>query len=113
MDQIVNLSDSVNDRKEAADLILRDRLALVRTKLANERTLFAYVRTLLYLLTAGVGILEIDSIRHLKIIAYVSLFFSIFLFFRGLLRFWQLGRRLRDYVPKGPFLHDIPEQPEN
>lgn len=102
--------DTMSDKKLPEELILRDRLALVRTKLANERTLFAYVRTSLYLLTAGIGILEIDSIRHLRVIAYVSLFFSVVLFFKGFLRYWQLRHRLKRYVPEGPFLSDAPEQ---
>ena len=38
------------------ELILRDYLAIERTKLANVRTLFSYIRTSLYLLTAGIGI---------------------------------------------------------
>jgi putative membrane protein len=35
------------------ELILRDHLALDRTKLANERTLLAYVRTSLMMVAAG------------------------------------------------------------
>jgi putative membrane protein len=35
------------------ELILRDHLALDRTRLANERTLLAYLRTALMLLVAG------------------------------------------------------------
>lgn len=101
--------DTVNDKKPPEELILRERLALVRTKLANERTLFAYVRTSLYLLTAGIGILEIDSIRHLRIIAWLSLFFSVVLFFKGFVRYWQLNRRLKHYVSGGSFLRDDPE----
>jgi putative membrane protein len=35
------------------ELILRDHLALDRTRLANERTLLAYLRTALMLMVAG------------------------------------------------------------
>lgn len=35
------------------DLVLREYLALERTKLANERTLLTYIRTGLYFLVAG------------------------------------------------------------
>src|SRR6185295_16463822 len=35
------------------ELILRDHLAIDRTKLANERTLLAYLRTALMLMVAG------------------------------------------------------------
>lgn len=35
------------------DLVLREYLAIERTKLANERTLLTYIRTALYFLVAG------------------------------------------------------------
>lgn len=35
------------------DLVLREYLAIERTKLANETTLLAYIRTGLYFLVAG------------------------------------------------------------
>lgn len=103
MDKAADLLKSTDEFKNQEDLILRDRLALLRTRLANERTLFSYIRTSLYLLTAGIGILEIESIKHLKIIAYLSLFFSVFLFFMGILKFCLLNRRLRGYVSKKHF----------
>lgn len=92
MEKVAKFTD---DLKNQNDLILRDRLALVRTKLANERTLFAYIRTSLYLLTAGIGILEIKSIEHLKIIAYASIVSSGFLLLTGLLKYCQLKKHLK------------------
>lgn len=50
---MLTFTDNFENDKE---LILRDHLALERTKLANERTLFAYIRMALYLLTVGIGI---------------------------------------------------------
>lgn len=38
---------------------LRDHLALDRTKLANERTLLAYVRTAIMLLVSGVTVMRL------------------------------------------------------
>ena len=40
------------------NLILRDHLALDRTRLANERTLLAYIRTAFMLLVAGATALK-------------------------------------------------------
>lgn len=100
MNKIINSLEFTDDLKKQNNLILRDQLALVRTKLANERTLFSYIRTSLYLFTAGMGILEIKSIEHLKIIAYVSLIFSGLLFFTGLLKFFLLNRHLKSYTSK-------------
>lgn len=44
---------NIDEQFIAEELILRDHLALDRTRLANERTLLAYLRTSLMLLVAG------------------------------------------------------------
>jgi putative membrane protein len=43
----------IDEQFTVEELILRDHLALDRTRLANERTLLAYLRTALMLLVAG------------------------------------------------------------
>ncbi len=43
----------IDEQLTAEELILRDHLALDRTRLANERTLLAYMRTALMLVVAG------------------------------------------------------------
>lgn len=95
MKELLKFTDDFENREE---LILRDHLAIERTKLANERTLFSYLRTSLYLLTAGIGILEFESMEHLIVIAYISLFLSGILIFIGLLRFYQLRKNLKSYT---------------
>lgn len=85
----------INDK----ELILRDHLALERTKLANERTLFSYIRTSLYLFTAGFGILQIKSFSHLEYIAWICIPSSIIMFFIGFTRFWKMRKHLKDFTP--------------
>src|SRR3954462_9611022 len=48
-----NARDMIDEQFTAEELILRDHLALDRTRLANERTLLSYVRTALMLFGAG------------------------------------------------------------
>lgn len=84
--------DSVEADKE---LILRDHLAIERTKLANERTLFSYIRTSLYLLTAGIGILQFDSISRLYWLAWICMVAGVILFFLGFYRFGKMSRYLK------------------
>ena len=79
-------------------LILRDHLALERTKLANERTLFSYIRTSLYLLTAGIGIFQIENISRLDGLAWVCIICGIFIFILGFVRFMQMRRHLKSYI---------------
>lgn len=91
------MSDSIDKFTNDKVLILRDHLALERTKLANVRTLFAYIRTSLYLLTAGIGIFQIKSISRLDGLAWVCIVAGIILFFLGFTRYWQMKIHLRSY----------------
>ena len=75
------------------ELILRDYLAIERTKLANVRTLFSYIRTSLYLLTAGIGIFQIESISRLDGLAWVCVIFIL-----GFVRYFQMCKQLKGYV---------------
>ena len=89
---MLTFTDNFENDKE---LILRDHLALERTKLANERTLFAYIRMALYLLTVGIGIFQIESISRLDGLAWGCIIAGIFLFFLG---FEQMRKHLKQYT---------------
>ncbi|QIU96690.1 YidH family protein [Bacteroides faecium] len=93
------MEESTNKFKDE-ELILRDYLAIERTRLANVRTLFAYIRTSLYLLTAGIGILQIDSISQLDGLAWVCIIAGIILFFFGIVHYLKIKRQLKCYVDK-------------
>ncbi|WP_294559054.1 DUF202 domain-containing protein [uncultured Bacteroides sp.] len=93
------MEESTNKLKDE-ELILRDYLAIERTKLANVRTLFAYIRTSLYLLTAGIGILQIDSIAQLDGLAWVCIIAGIILFFFGFVNYLKIKKQLKCYVDK-------------
>ena len=92
---MLTYTDNFENDKE---LILRDHLALERTKLANERTLFAYIRMALYLLTVGVGIFQVESISRLHGLAWVCIMAGIILFFLGFVRFGQMRKHLKQYT---------------
>ena len=60
------------------DLILRERLALQRTILANQTTFLAFLRTAMYFFIAGLSIkplLAVDSNSIIEIILFVNSFF--------------------------------------
>ncbi len=79
------------------EIILRDYLALERTKLANERTLLSYIRSSLYLLLGGIAIIQLDGFESIKFIGYVSLVLTISLLIIGVYRFKKLNKQLRNY----------------
>lgn len=71
---------------EKSDLILRDWLAIERTKLANERTFLAYFRTFFVFLGAGVTILQLDFDASLKILGITLTAISPIVLFIGIFR---------------------------
>ena len=82
------------------EIILRDYLALERTKLANERTLLAYTRTSLYMLLGGIAFLQLEDFRSIKWVGNLALGLSIVLIIVGLYRYFQIKGRLSRYYKK-------------
>lgn len=76
------------------DIILRDHLAMERTKLANERTLLSYIRSSLYLLLGGIALLGLKNYEDLRIVGYVSLSISGVILLIGVVRYYQLKLHL-------------------
>lgn len=82
-------------------MTLQEHLAIERTKLANERTLFSYIRASLFLLTVGIGIFEINSIWHLRWLGWVCLGASVVILSIGGYRFLLMKKHLKSFVKNG------------
>ncbi len=78
-------------------IILRDFLAMERTSLANERTLFSYIRASLYMGIGGVAILEYEGFATFSWLSYVVFGLSLVLIFIGLFRYRRLKKKLDTY----------------
>ena len=85
--------DFTNDEK----IILRDFLALQRTKLANERTFLSYNKFSLYLITAGIALIRIENLRPFRLLGFVALGASGVVFVLGLIRFLMLRKQLSKF----------------
>ncbi|MEK6476547.1 DUF202 domain-containing protein [Catalinimonas sp. 4WD22] len=81
--------------EENKELILRDILAIERTKMANERTFLAYFRTSVALFGAGVGIVEIDYFQEYKWLGFVLLGVSVITLVVGVIRIFQVKKVIR------------------
>lgn len=79
------------------EIILRDFLALERTTLANERTLFAYLRAGIYMVIAGFAFLELEEFIDLVWLSYILFGISVFLFVFGFTRFFIMKNKLDVY----------------
>jgi putative membrane protein len=79
------------------ELTTTDHLALVRTKLANERTLLAYFRTSIVLLSSGVAILKLELLSEIRSIGILLLIITPILFLIGLFRFLYVKKKINRY----------------
>lgn len=78
-------------------IILRDYLALQRTTLANERTLFSYIRTSLYLILGGIGLSKVEIFQNLRWVGTVALISSAFIIIYGISRYIILRVKLQKF----------------
>jgi len=69
------------------DLILREKLAIERTHMANQTTLLAFFRTSMYFFVAGLSISELLDFEHNHLVAMVMYLFSTLLFLYGIAHF--------------------------
>lgn len=83
------------DFKPDDEVILRDYLAIERTRLANERTLLSYIRSSLYLLLGGIAFLQLKDFPDFQYLALLSLVFSALFFVIGVYRFVLLKKSLK------------------
>lgn len=75
-------------------LILRDFLAADRTRLANERTLLAYMRTALTLFIAGVSFIQFFDSRILEVIGWLFVPLGVWVAWIGTVKFRQMKEPL-------------------
>lgn len=78
-------------------LILRDHLALVRTRLANETALLSYIRSSLYLLIGGLALLQVEGHGDFRWVAYPAFVLSALFLIVGVHRYHSLRVRLTRY----------------
>ena len=76
-------------------VILRDYLAIERTRLANERTLLSYIRSSLYLLLGSIALYQLKEFNNFEYLALTALVFSAIFFIIGVYRFTLLKRSLK------------------
>ena len=76
------------------DLILRERLALERTEMANDRTLLAFFRTALYLFIAGITINSFLRLKYGLLLEIVFVILSLAVLIFGIVKYKQQKKRL-------------------
>jgi len=83
------------ESKNLENLILRDKLAALRTEIANERTLLAYIRTSLTLLVVAGTLIKFGGNMGLMIVGGVFFAFGVSCMAAGLWRFGKVREKIR------------------
>ena len=76
----------------ADEITLRDRLAIDRTVLANQRTLLAYARTSIGLLAAGITFIQFLDSVYATVIGFIAVICSVVVAYFGV-KSYARGRR--------------------
>ena len=76
------------------DLVLREFLAIERTKLANETTLLAYIRTGLYFLVAGSTLGHVIQTPFWKTAGTPLLMVGVGIMLFGVIKYWRVKRSI-------------------
>jgi putative membrane protein len=77
------------------DLILREKLAIQRTILANQTTFLSFLRTAMYFLVAGISVNNLLSIRFGSIIEKSFIVIAAFLLLVGFINYTIQKRKIK------------------
>lgn len=91
----VNLRNPFGSQRIIDESLIREHLALERTKLANERTLLSYTQAALYFLLGGLALLQLKEYADLRYIGYLALIFSGLFLTIGIWRYISLSRKMK------------------
>ena len=78
------------------DLILRERLALERTAMANDTTLLAFIRTALYFSVAGMSVNSLMDIQYGLLVEVAFWFAAIVILTIGIFKYRRQKARLKE-----------------
>lgn len=77
------------------DLILRERLALQRTILANQSTFLAFLRTSMYFLVAGVSLNNLKLIQNGQLVENIFIVIAFVLLIIGIINFVIQNKKIK------------------
>lgn len=85
----------MSEKEINKDLILREKLALQRTVLANQTTFLAFLRSSMYFLIAGLSIKSVLLIENGLIIQVLLFSTSFILFMYGVINYFVHKRKIK------------------
>ena len=83
-----------NESNYNPDLILREKLALQRTILANQTTFLAFLRTSMYFLVAGLSIHHFLTLKIGFLIEILFYFISFIILLSGIINYFSQKHKI-------------------
>jgi putative membrane protein len=80
--------------EENKKLILRDILAIDRTKMANNRTLLAFVRTSIYFFASAVAINHVEKLEDYTLVGRLFTIISVLLLVIGIANYFVHRKKI-------------------
>ena len=84
----------MEEQKINKDLILREKLAIERTVMANQRTFLSFLRTSLYFSIAGISINDLILLKHGDLLVVLFLVISFLLLLFGLINYFKQKKKI-------------------
>ncbi len=82
-------------------MILRDHLAIDRTRLANERTLLSWYRTALMMLVSGITLLKLfEGVLAMELLGGLLMPLSLWVAFWGSRRYLQTRKSIQTAIDR-------------
>lgn len=88
------MQNTSQKNKEKVILSTTDLLAVGRNKLANERTMLAYIRTFLSFVVAGVSLIQFFDVRIFILLGYGLLPTGFLILIVGIVRCHRIQKQL-------------------
>lgn len=77
------------------DLILREKLAIERTKMANDRTFLSFLRTTLYFSIAGMTINELVVLYYGTVAEIIFWILALITLVAGIIKYISVQRKIK------------------
>ena len=78
------------------DLILREKLALQRTILANQSTFLSFIRTSMYFLVAGISVNNLTTIPNKEAVELLFIGVAVGVFGTGIINFLSNSKKIKE-----------------
>lgn len=91
----VNIRNPFGSQRIIDESLIREHLALERTRLANERTFLSYTQASLYFLLGGLALLQLKEYADLRYIGYLALIFAVLFLTIGIWRYIALNKKMK------------------